>query len=176
MYLFLADANIAGATITGNFADWSGGAAYVSGDPNSSQYIAGTVFRNCLITRNVAHADGGGISSNWYAEPTIVNSTIADNVVIGVRAVGGGPSAVVCTAPMAATLTLSILLSGTTSAAMTAPRSQWVAGTPLIHCPERSISASATSEASWTPMTCLRPWTSYSALIPPAAWLTTSLR
>ncbi|MHC4333395.1 MAG: right-handed parallel beta-helix repeat-containing protein [Planctomycetota bacterium] len=90
MYLFLADANIVNTVITDNVADWSGGGAYVSGDPNSTLDVVSTVFNNCLITDNLSRRDGGGISSNWYAEPTISNCTIVDNRVIGVRAIGGG--------------------------------------------------------------------------------------
>jgi hypothetical protein len=90
MYLFLADANIINTVITDNVADWSGGGAYVSGDPNSTLDVVSTVFTNCLITGNLARHDGGGISANWYAEPIISNCTIGDNRVIGLRAVGGG--------------------------------------------------------------------------------------
>ncbi|MHC4498273.1 MAG: right-handed parallel beta-helix repeat-containing protein, partial [Planctomycetota bacterium] len=90
MYLYVSDALIADTTITDNISDWSGGGVYFIGDPNTAGGDISTVFNNCLITNNLARRDGGGISSNWYAEPTISNCTIVGNQVIGVRAVGGG--------------------------------------------------------------------------------------
>ncbi|MHC4499585.1 MAG: right-handed parallel beta-helix repeat-containing protein, partial [Planctomycetota bacterium] len=71
-----------------NVATASGGGIYLFG--SSQDPTALPVLHNCLIINNLAGRDGGGISSNWYAEPTISNCTIADNEATGAYAAGGG--------------------------------------------------------------------------------------
>ena len=44
---------------------------------------------NCLIAKNIAGEDGGGVSARWSSEPEIINCTIADNIVTGVGYGGG---------------------------------------------------------------------------------------
>ncbi|MHC4499105.1 MAG: InlB B-repeat-containing protein, partial [Planctomycetota bacterium] len=90
MYLFLTDAEVVDSIIEDNWAAWSGGGVYLTGDANSAGDVVETVVKNCLILHNSAGRDGGGISSNWYMRPAISNCTIFDNQVTGVRAYGGG--------------------------------------------------------------------------------------
>jgi M6 family metalloprotease-like protein len=52
-------------------------------------------IRNCLITNNSAGDSGGGITSSWYSNTSIVNSTIADNIAERIlptqeEVIGGG--------------------------------------------------------------------------------------
>jgi hypothetical protein len=58
--------------INNNLATGSGGGLYLAKNPSVE-------IRNCLITNNTAGVSGGGITSNWYSNTSIVNSTIADN-------------------------------------------------------------------------------------------------
>jgi hypothetical protein len=90
MYLLYTDAEVFDTMIEDNYADWSGGALYISGDPNTSELEMDNLFRNCMIVRNKAGRDGGGIASSWYAEPVFRNCTIADNMVLRGRSFGGG--------------------------------------------------------------------------------------
>ena len=78
IYLTAIVAEIADSTITNNDASASGGGIFftdVSEEPS--------IVRNCLIVRNEAGRDGGGISVNWYAKPIITNCTVADNKATG---------------------------------------------------------------------------------------------
>jgi len=64
-----------------------GGIFFVGSDQDN---VISPVLKNCLIARNTAGRDGGGISINWFAEPEIANCTISDNVVTGALGVGFG--------------------------------------------------------------------------------------
>jgi predicted outer membrane repeat protein len=118
MYLYVADAEITDSIIVDNLANWSGGGFYLVGDASTTGGTAETIINNCLIVHNLARRDGGGISSNWYAEPLISNCTIADNLAIGIRA---------RIVPTEVTLTLSIRLSGTMSVLTRVPNWRWAA-------------------------------------------------
>ncbi|MFH1615547.1 MAG: right-handed parallel beta-helix repeat-containing protein [Planctomycetota bacterium] len=89
LYSASSDAVISDCTVTGNRSIGSGGGIYLSGDALTPLDGAITL-KNCLVTKNTAHVDGGGISSNWYAKPNIENCTIADNRVYGLDSYGGG--------------------------------------------------------------------------------------
>ena len=63
---------------------------YLGGHPEAlAPTLAIPVLENCLIARNSAFADGGGVSVNWYAEPIFADA-IADNVVTSQDGLGGG--------------------------------------------------------------------------------------
>ena len=72
LLLSSANAMVQDCNMTGNVSDGSGGAMYLRGQ-NGTQIV------NCLIHNNRAFRDGGGISTNWYAEPTIRNCTFVTN-------------------------------------------------------------------------------------------------
>jgi parallel beta helix pectate lyase-like protein/List-Bact-rpt repeat protein/von Willebrand factor type A domain-containing protein len=74
---FIQDCNLAG-----NLSEGSGGAIYLRGQNASSIF-------NCLIHNNRAVRDGGGISTNWYAEPTIRNCTFTGNAAFGIAGQSG---------------------------------------------------------------------------------------
>jgi len=71
-----ATAYIQDCNLVGNRSGGSGGAIYLRGQNASS-------ILNCLIHNNGAARDGGGISSNWYAEPEIRNCTFTGNSASG---------------------------------------------------------------------------------------------
>jgi hypothetical protein len=71
-----ADALVEDCDIAGNISDGSGAGIYLRGQ-NATQIV------NCLIRNNRAYRDGGGISTNWYAEPTIRNCTFVTNAAPG---------------------------------------------------------------------------------------------
>ncbi|MHC4499664.1 MAG: InlB B-repeat-containing protein, partial [Planctomycetota bacterium] len=89
MYIAQTDAEIVDSIIQYNYAYWSGGGLYWSGDPNSKDDANDSIIHNCLITGNWAYSDGGGISCNWHAEPVISNCTFSNNVVAGSPSYGG---------------------------------------------------------------------------------------
>ncbi len=72
-----ASALIHDCNLAGNLSDGSGGAIYLRGQNASSIF-------NCLITNNRAIRDGGGVSTNWYAEPMIRNCTFFGNSASGI--------------------------------------------------------------------------------------------
>ncbi|HIJ66769.1 MAG TPA: S8 family serine peptidase [Planctomycetes bacterium] len=71
-----------------NYASASGGGIYYGGSDENVWYAP--ALHNCLLTQNTAVLEGAGVSSNWFAEPVISNSTIADNQVPGADGYGGG--------------------------------------------------------------------------------------
>jgi hypothetical protein len=71
-----------------NDANFSGGGIYIGG--SDEDLVFSPLLHNCLLTANIAGRDGGGVSINWNAEPTISNCTIADNKVTSVDGYGGG--------------------------------------------------------------------------------------
>jgi hypothetical protein len=87
-----SNALIVDCNVRNNSASESGGGAYVSSknvdgndlviDGNTVFGYNKVVFFNCLITKNTACDDGGGISANFEAEPDIISCTIADNAVL----------------------------------------------------------------------------------------------
>ena len=91
---------ISDSSFTNNQASASGGGIYYSGSELNAAFVP--VLHNCLMTGNTAGRDGGGVSSNWHAEPTISNCTITENKVSALSATTPA-SAAVCTPPMAAT-------------------------------------------------------------------------
>jgi len=70
------DAFIQDCNLAGNVSDSSGGAIYLRGQN------AASIF-NCLIQNNRAARDGGGISTNSYAQPVIRNCTFFQNSASG---------------------------------------------------------------------------------------------
>jgi len=85
------DAEIVDCNITNNQTAGLGGGIYVSSKDTVGLEIEGdntVLIKNCLIARNSAIQGGGGISSNWHAEPNIINCTITENTSIGGS--GGG--------------------------------------------------------------------------------------
>jgi hypothetical protein len=104
IFCWSSDAKIEDCILQNNSASGSGGAVYLGGDPSAP------VLRNCLIQENLAVIDGGGIVANWYVEPTIINSTITNNIAYDPndanRGRGGGLS---CTYQSNTTLINSIL-------------------------------------------------------------------
>ncbi|MDD5064204.1 MAG: S8 family serine peptidase [Phycisphaerae bacterium] len=93
------NAGIVDCNFANNSTRGSGGGIYFSNKNVFGEDISGDnqlLVKNCLITGNSASRDGGGISSNWYSEPNIVNCTIADNVVTGVGFEGGFGGGVYC--------------------------------------------------------------------------------
>ncbi|MHC4618094.1 MAG: right-handed parallel beta-helix repeat-containing protein [Planctomycetota bacterium] len=87
-YCFSSLVDITDSVFTGNRASASGGGLYFGG--SDLEVYFWPTMHNCLVTRNSAGRDGGGVSSNWFAEPTISNCTIADNRVTGLYGYGGG--------------------------------------------------------------------------------------
>ncbi|MCK4294432.1 MAG: right-handed parallel beta-helix repeat-containing protein [Planctomycetes bacterium] len=77
MFCFATPAIIQDSIIVHNYASTSGGGLYLAGRLADSQII------NCLITNNAAGRDGGGVSSNWYAEPLLANCTLVSNAAPG---------------------------------------------------------------------------------------------
>jgi hypothetical protein len=71
-----------------NDANFSGGGIYFVG--SDEDLVFSPLLHNCLLTANIAGRDGGGVSINWNAEPTISSCTIADNKVTSVDGYGGG--------------------------------------------------------------------------------------
>jgi hypothetical protein len=90
--------------IVDNTAVGSGGGVHFGGDPFTP------VLKNCLVKGNTATIEGGGITSNWFAAPTITNCTIVENVAndrnVTGRGRGGGLS---CSYESKTTLVNSIL-------------------------------------------------------------------
>jgi hypothetical protein len=102
-YCLSSMVEITDSVFTGNEATASGGGIYFGGSdqsvlPGGGSYLDGSEeptsfspwLHNSLVIYNIAGRDGGGISSNWYAEPIISNCTIADNEVTGAVGYGGG--------------------------------------------------------------------------------------
>ncbi len=77
--------SVVDSVFTNNYASGSGGGIYYGG--SDEDIFFAPALHNCLVTHNSSDEDGGGISSNWHAEPVISNSTIADNTTAGE---GGG--------------------------------------------------------------------------------------
>ncbi|MHC4520042.1 MAG: right-handed parallel beta-helix repeat-containing protein, partial [Planctomycetota bacterium] len=71
-----AGALIQDCNLAGNLSEGSGGAIYLRGQNATSIF-------NCLLRDNGAFRDGGGISTNWYAQPTIRNCTFVGNAAPG---------------------------------------------------------------------------------------------
>jgi hypothetical protein len=82
IHFWATEADIIDCNISSNQAEASGGGAYFGGE--------GTSFlTNCLLTKNTAGRDGGGVSANIFSQLTIFNCTIADNIITGVGYGGG---------------------------------------------------------------------------------------
>ncbi|KKK74717.1 hypothetical protein LCGC14_2880980, partial [marine sediment metagenome] len=92
LYMWSSDGTVADCRIKGNYTSGSGGGIYVAGNPAYfwPESVSSPEFNNCLITDNTAYIDGGGISANWYAEPTITNCTVANNETVRAESLGGG--------------------------------------------------------------------------------------
>ncbi|HPD46095.1 MAG TPA: right-handed parallel beta-helix repeat-containing protein [Anaerohalosphaeraceae bacterium] len=91
IYGFTSDILLRDLQILDNLSTAAGGGVYLGGHPEAlAPTLAIPVLENCLIARNSAFADGGGVSVNWYAEPIFANCTIADNVVTSQDGLGGG--------------------------------------------------------------------------------------
>lgn len=87
-FCFASLVDVIDSILTNNRAGTSGGAIYFAG---SDQDIGNTpTLKNCLLTNNRAGRDGGAISANWYAEPKILNCTIANNIVTGTSGLSPG--------------------------------------------------------------------------------------
>ena len=76
LYCSLGGLNVQDCNISGNLANFSGGAAYLR-DVNNASFI------NSLILNNGSGRDGGGISANWHTAAVIANCTVAGNAGIG---------------------------------------------------------------------------------------------
>jgi len=87
IFAFASIEQITGCSIASNTALTSGGGIYIAGDQENIN--CPRIF-NCLITKNKAGLDGGGISVNWFATAKIQNCTIAENIATGVNGNGGG--------------------------------------------------------------------------------------
>jgi len=87
-YCLSTVANIIDCFFAENEAGASGGAIYFAGSDQQTSFSP--YVYNCLFTGNMASRDGGAVSSNWFAEPVISNSTIADNHATGAIGYGGG--------------------------------------------------------------------------------------
>jgi predicted outer membrane repeat protein len=74
--------------IADNYADASGGGAYLTGGALEPMRL-----RNCLVSGNAAGIDGGGVSCNLYGNVIISNTTITDNRLASLPSYGGGLSA-----------------------------------------------------------------------------------
>jgi hypothetical protein len=88
VYALASVLDINDTTITENFAKTSGGGICIDGwftpEPHRPS------IKNCLITGNTAVESGGGITSTIFADPQILNCTIANNTVSDVNSNGGG--------------------------------------------------------------------------------------
>ncbi|MHC4153548.1 MAG: right-handed parallel beta-helix repeat-containing protein, partial [Planctomycetota bacterium] len=73
VYCWSTNALIQDTLITDNAVSGSGGGVYLGGG------TCWPILKNCLIARNTAVLEGGGIASYWFVRPTIQNCTIADN-------------------------------------------------------------------------------------------------
>jgi hypothetical protein len=71
--------------IADNYADVSGGGAYLTGGALEPMRLG-----NCLVTGNAAGRDGGGVSCSLYGNVIISNTTITDNRLSGLPSYGGG--------------------------------------------------------------------------------------
>ncbi|MGD8499622.1 MAG: right-handed parallel beta-helix repeat-containing protein, partial [Phycisphaerales bacterium] len=102
-YCLSSTVEVTDSIFAGNEATASGGGIYFGGSdqsvlPGGGSYLGGSEeptsfspwLHNSLVIYNIAGRDGGGISSNWYAEPIISNCTIANNEVTGAVGYGGG--------------------------------------------------------------------------------------
>jgi hypothetical protein len=87
-YCLASVVDISGSVFTENRASGSGGAIYYAGSDQNARFAP--LLFDSLLTGNRAGRDGGAISANWYAEPTISSCTIADNIVTGSLGVGPG--------------------------------------------------------------------------------------
>jgi hypothetical protein len=76
--------------LTGNSARVTGGGICIDGDWAHTPYTIKPVIKNCLVTKNSAVEDGGGIASIYFAEPLIQDCTIAENYVEDTNSSGGG--------------------------------------------------------------------------------------
>ncbi|MHC4497911.1 MAG: nidogen-like domain-containing protein, partial [Planctomycetota bacterium] len=89
IFSFRGPMSFADCQISNNTAKTSGGGVYLGGDSDLESPI-GPELKNCLVSRNKAGRDGGGISCNWYVEPTLSNCTLAGNKVTSYTGFGGG--------------------------------------------------------------------------------------
>ncbi|MHC4122363.1 MAG: InlB B-repeat-containing protein, partial [Planctomycetota bacterium] len=92
LYCFSVDATISDCNISRNTSDGSGGGVYIGGHPESITPLGTTAtpdLLNCLIAKNIAGRDGGGVSCNWYSQSSLTNCTLVHNKV---TAVGFGTS------------------------------------------------------------------------------------
>ncbi|MCK5174883.1 MAG: hypothetical protein KAR47_15925, partial [Planctomycetes bacterium] len=87
-YCFSSVVDVIDSVFRKNQATASGGGIYYGGSDQDLDFTP--LLINSLVTDNSASRDGGGISVNWFAEPTISNSTIADNSVTGSYGEGTG--------------------------------------------------------------------------------------
>ncbi|MHC4581707.1 MAG: right-handed parallel beta-helix repeat-containing protein [Planctomycetota bacterium] len=76
LYCMLGGLNVRDCNVTGNFADFSGGGAYLR-DVNEAAFI------NDLFTNNTAGRDGAGLSANWFTDAIIANCTFVSNATPG---------------------------------------------------------------------------------------------
>ncbi len=60
-----------------NVASTSGGGAFFSG--TIADGMAYPTMTNCLLARNIAGRDGGGVSANWYTNLSMSNCTLTEN-------------------------------------------------------------------------------------------------
>ena len=63
IYSWLSNATIEHSTISGNTTAGSGGGVYFGGGAGCP------LLDNCLVTKNSALVEGGGIVSYWWAKP-----------------------------------------------------------------------------------------------------------
>ncbi|RKY09834.1 MAG: hypothetical protein DRP66_01250, partial [Planctomycetota bacterium] len=78
IHLASVTADIRNLQLFDNQANTSGGGLYLTGaEPQIS------TINNCLFVNNKAGRDGGGVSSNWFAQPEIANCTFANNWATG---------------------------------------------------------------------------------------------
>ena len=78
IHLASVEANIANLQIVDNQSNASGGGIFLTGtEPNT------VTIKSCLLVNNKAGRDGGGVSSNWFAQPILSNCTFADNWATG---------------------------------------------------------------------------------------------
>ncbi len=73
--------------VTENYARLTGAGICFDGD---TPFIQIPHIKNCLVTRNRAAEQGGGIAAIYFAEPKIQNCTITENTVTDVNSSGGG--------------------------------------------------------------------------------------
>ncbi|MHC4500595.1 MAG: right-handed parallel beta-helix repeat-containing protein [Planctomycetota bacterium] len=89
IFSFRGPMSFADCQISYNTAKTSGGGVYLGGDSDPESPV-GPELKNCLVARNKAGRDGGGISCNWYVEPTLSNCTLVGNRVTNHTGYGGG--------------------------------------------------------------------------------------